>query len=288
VDYSAVCGNISSAVGPYAIEEGLVRAAEPHTRVRIHSTNIGRIIEATVPVEGNVVKVLGDYAIDGVPGTGAKIELNWADTAGANTGSVLPTGNARDRLDVGGLGTITCSIVDVGNPGVFVKAEDLGLKGTEGPDEIDGNPDLLDKCEAIARSAQDKIGVPTYLTLVSPPRDYTNHVTGTRVHGRDVDYLVRMIFMNRLHKAYAASQITCSGAAAEIPGTVVNEVRSGSPSSSGKIVMGHPAGLAEVEVEMQQEGGSFFFRKIAVHRTARRLLEGYVFVKSTVFEGLGV
>lgn len=278
VSYGAVCGNISSAVGPYAIDEGFVRPMDGVTRVRIHSTNIGRIIEAKVPVKGKNVRVCGDYAIDGVPGTGAKIALNWADTAGANTGSILPTGNARDLLDVKGLGAIPVSIVDVGNVGVFVMAADLGLKGTEGPDEIDSSPQLIEKCNSIAQAAARLIDAPAYVTMVSPPQNYRSQITGREIQANDVNYLVRMIYMDRLHKAYAASQIICSGAASAIPGTLVSEVRSQSDHGNGLVVMGHPAGVAEVTVDLKQTTGEIAFARIEVHRTARRLLEGYVFV----------
>ncbi len=279
ISYSAVCGNISAAVGPFAIDEGFVRPKDGVTIVRIHSTNIGRIIEAMVPVRNNTVKVDGDYAIDGVPGTGAKISLNWADTAGANTGNVLPTGNVRDTLDVKGLGAISVSIVDVGNIGVFVRAQDLGLKGTEGPDEIDSSPQLIEKCNSIAETASRMIHASAYVTIVSPPQNYTSQITGQEVRANKVNYLVRMIYMNRLHQAYAASQIICSGAASAIPGTLVNEVRSQSDRGNDLVVMGHPAGVAEVTVDIKQTPGEIVFSKIKVHRTARRLMEGYVFVK---------
>lgn len=283
VSYNAVCGNISAAVGPYAIDEGFVRTGASPAKVRIHSRNIGRIIVASVPVEANEVRVSGDYSIDGVPGTGAKIELNWADTAGANTGSVLPTGNPQDSLTVGGVGTISVSIVDVGNPGVFVRAGDLGLTGIEGPEEIDTNAKLIETCNAIASAAGQKIGATAYLTIVAPPRTYQSPITGREVMADDFNYLVRMIFMSKLHKAYAASQIICSGAASAIPGTTVNEVKTQSAHGTDLVRMGHPAGVAEVSVQAEQSANTIVFHKIGVCRTARRLLEGYAFVNKGVF-----
>lgn len=274
-----VCGNISAAVGPYAIEEGFVRPEKPITKVRIHSRNNGRIIEAHVPVLDNQVRVKGDFAIDGVPGTGAKIELNWADSVGANTGALLPTGNAQDKLDISGLGSVSVSIVDVGNPGVFVKAEDLGLRGTERPDDVDPNKELIEKCNAIAAEAGSKIGSFALLTYVAPPAGYINYETGNEVKPEDVDFLVRMIFMGKMHKTYAASQITCCGAAAMIPGTVVNEVASASTKNEGRVRMGHPAGIAELETTMEVKGTEVVFPRIVVNSTARRLMEGYAFVK---------
>jgi methylitaconate Delta-isomerase len=279
IDYSAVCGNISAAVGPYAIEEGFVRPQEPLTRVRIHCANVNRMIEAYVPVENKQVKVYGDYAIDGVPGTGARIELNWVDMVGANTGALLPTGNAQDRLEVPGLGSILVSIVDVGNPGVFVRAEALGLQGTETPEEIDPNMKLIEICEAITKQAEKRIGHATLLTFVAPPTNYINHVTGATISADDADILVRMIFMGKMHKTFAASQINCCGAAALIPGTLVNEAASGTFRKKGIVRMGHPAGIAELEATLENRDGTLVFTRIAAYRTARRLMEGYAFVR---------
>lgn len=285
ISYRGVCGNISAAVGPYSIEEGFVRAEGPLTTVRIHSTNIGRIIEAKIAIQGKHVKVCGDYAIDGVPGTGAKIELNWADTVGARTGALLPTGNVQDRLDIKGLGSIFVSIVDVGNPGVFVKAEDLGLLGTECPEDIDSNTKLIEMCKTIAEAAGQKIGTSASFTYVAPPMSYLNHVTGKQVKREEVDFLVRMIFMGKMHKAYSASQTTCCGTAAMIPGTVVNEVASKFLAEKDRVRMGHPAGTVELEIAMEKGDRPMHFSKIIVYRTARRLMEGYAFVKREVLEG---
>lgn len=282
VTYFGVCGNISAAVGPYAIEEGFVRVEDPLTKVRIHSTNIGRIIEASVPTPNRRVTVFGNFAIDGVPGTGAKIELDWSKTVGARTGALLPTGNPRDILNIPGLNSITVSIIDVGNPGVFIKAEDLGLRGTEGPDVVDSRPELIKMCETIADAASKKAGAVMRLSFVSPPQNYSNYLTGNEVKSDEVDYLVRMIFMGKLHKAYAASLLNCCGAAAIIPGTVVNEVARTDLSKRGKVRMGHPSGIAELEVSVDKSEGELHISKLVVYRTARRLMEGYVLIKRDI------
>jgi hypothetical protein len=284
ISYDSVCGNISSAVGPYAIEEGFVRPVEPVTKVRIHSKNIGRIIEAYVQVQDKEVQVNGDYAIDGVPGTGAKIELNWADTVGASTGSVLPTGRPQDSIAIKGGGDISVSIVDVGNPAVFVKAEDLQLKGTESPEDVDGNSELIRRCESIARAAAEKIGKRTVLmAFVAPPKDYVDHVAGKQIKAEQIDFLIRMIFMGKMHKALSASLTTCGGAASKIPGTVVNEAaRPWKPGQIGLVRMGHPAGTVNLEIAVEEKDGKISFPKICVFRTARRLMEGYIFVKPEV------
>jgi len=284
IDYSAVCGNISAAVGPYAIDEGFVRPEEPVTKVRIHCKNVGRIIEAYVPVENKQVKVCGDYAIDGVPGTGAKIDLNWVDLVGANTGALLPTGKPQEKLNIPGIGSVSVSIVDVGNPGVFVKAKDLGLRGNERPEEVDSNADLIRTSDYIVEEAGKRIGTFTLLTYVAPPMNYVSHTTGEEIRSENIDLLVRMIFMGKMHKAYAASQINCCGAAALIPGTVVNEVASATLPSKGKVRLGHPAGIAELETIVDKKGEQIIFSRIVVSRTARRLMEGYAFVRQDLLD----
>jgi 2-methylaconitate cis-trans-isomerase PrpF len=284
--YGALCGNISAAVGPYAIDEGFVRPEEPFTTIRIHATNNGRMIEARVPVQGNRVQVGGDYSIDGVPGTGAKIELNWADTAGANTGSLLPTGNVKDVLEVEGVGSITASIVDVGNPGVFVNAADMGLKGTETADDLDSDSELIQKSEAITKAAMEKINNIALLTYVAPSANYMSS-TGDEVTTNQIDYLVRMIFLGKTHKTYAVSQINCCGTAALIPGTVVHDVTAPGLKDRGGVRMGHPAGIAELEgleVEDSDDPGGVRVKKLVVYRTARRLMEGYAFVMKDVLK----
>jgi 2-methylaconitate cis-trans-isomerase PrpF len=232
-----------------------------------------------VPVEGGKVKVAGDFAIDGVPGTGARIELNWSDMVGANTGKLLPTGNVKDVLEVEGIGKLTVSIVDVGNPGVFVLASDVGMKGIESPDEIDANAELLRKGEAIAKAAAEKIKHLVLVTFVSAPRDYTNYVTGATVKADQADVLVRMLLMGKTHKTYAASMINCCGSAAMIPGTVVNEVAPSDLTNRTSVRMGHPSGVADLEgIETEKTATGVNVKKIIVNRTARRLMEGYSFV----------
>jgi 2-methylaconitate cis-trans-isomerase PrpF len=284
VIYGGVCGNISSAVGPYAIDEGYARGVEPVTDVRINCVTKGRVIVSHVPTLGKRVKVGGEYAIDGVPGTGARIEINWAGMAGVNTGSLLPTGNPQDVLDVPGVGPITVSIVDVANAGVFLRAKDLGLVGTEGPADVDPNVDLIRKCEKIAEAVKQKVGARVHVTFVAPPVVYENHLTGKVVQPGEVDFLARMLYMGRLHKTYAASQIACCGAAAKIPGTVVNEAAS-FRAGTEDVRIGHPAGIATLQAALEQKPGEVVFSRILVGRTARRLMEGYVYVRRDAIQG---
>jgi len=290
VDYSGNCGNISSAVGPFAIDEGLVDPVEPTTTVRIHQTNTDCILVAEVPVVNGKAAVEGNYHIDGVPGTGARIELDFSDTAGAVTGNILPTGNPLDRMDVEGVGLVDVSVVDAGNPCVFVRAKDLGTTGTETPDQIDSDKELNDRIERIRGAVAAEIGLVQdwrdaaqkspyipFFVLISPPADYVDFTTGRMVDAQEVDFVARLLFMLRTHKAYAVTGTVCTGAAAKIPGTIVYEAAR--PESHGRALtrIGHPAGVIDVEAIVQSDDGMDLVRA-SVGRTARRIMEGYVFV----------
>jgi len=295
VDYMGNCGNISSGVGPFAIDEGLVDAVEPITRVRIHQTNTNSIIIGEVPVSGGKASVQGDYRIHGVPGTGAKIMLDFSDTAGAVTGQILPTGNVKDILDVEGVGQVEVSIVDAGNPVVFLRASRLSLQGTESPSQIDGDSELLDSIERIRGHAAQLIGmvkdwheaantspyVP-FIAVVAPPQDYESSTIQQRISKRDIDFLSRLLFMLKMHKAYPVTGTVCTGTAAKIPGTVVHEVAE--PSSEDIVVrIGHPAGVIEVEMEVESGESGPLLGRASIGRTARRIMEGYIFVPERIF-----
>lgn len=295
VDYAGNCGNISSGVGPFAIDEGLVDAVEPVTEVRIHQTNTARMIVAEVPVAEGKAAVDGDYSIAGVPGSGARITLDFSDTAGAVTGQILPTGNATDTLDVEGVGQIELSIVDAGNPVVFLRASALGLQGTESPAEIDADAKLLDSIERVRGHAAQLIGmvkdwreaaesspyVP-FIALVEPPQEYVSFATGKKVKQGQMDFVSRLLFMLRMHKAYPITGTVCTGAAARIEGTVVHVAARGSPTES-TVRIGHPAGVIEVETEVQSSDSGPILRRASVGRTARRIMEGYIYVPERVF-----
>lgn len=286
VDYSGNCGNISAGVGPFAIDEGLVKAFEPVTTVRIHNTNTGKLLIAEVQVKNGHAQVSGDCAIDGVPGTGAKIMLDFSDTKGSATGKLLPSGKAKEMLKTSA-GEFEVSLVDCANAMVFVKAESVGLKGTEGSKEIDGDKALLDKLEAIRGAAAAAMGLagdeaealskcPAFpmLAIVSPPADYQSYSTGQTVKADDISFVARNMFMQVLHKTYAGTGTVCTGVAASIPGTVVAEVRAARPAWGDAIKIGHPCGLITVEAKV--ESGQV--KRAAFARTARRIMEGQVYI----------
>ena len=173
IDYRSNCGNISAGVGPFAVDQGLVNVVAPITTVRIHQTNTGKIIVAKVPIKDGKAAVEGDFHIDGVPGTGAKISLDFSDMIGSITGKLLPTGNVKDVINIENVGKYTVSIVDVAIPVVFIKAEELAMKGIETPEEIEENKGLMNLIEQIRSRVAAKIGlVDSCLLYTSPsPRD---------------------------------------------------------------------------------------------------------------------
>jgi 2-methylaconitate cis-trans-isomerase PrpF len=296
VDYKGNCGNISSGVGPFAIDEGLVDAVGPVTTVRIHQTNTNSIIVADVPVVEGKAAVEGDYHIDGVPGTGARIGLDFSSTAGGVTGSLLPTRCPIDTLNVPGVGFIQVSLVDAGNPCVFVRARDLGIVGTETPAEIDANLKLNDQIERIRGAAAVLMGlvdswddaarkspyVP-FFVLVSPPADYLDFTTGQTIKSQGVDFVARLLFMLKMHKTYAVTGTICTGAAAKIPGTVVYEVARPESRARQTTLIGHPAGVIDVEAAVDTRGDSPKLERASVGRTARRIMEGYVLIPWSVY-----
>lgn len=288
VDLSGNCGNISSAVGPFAVDEGLVRAGEHVTVVRIHNTNTGKIMVAEVPMAEGKAAILGDCVCDGVPGTGAPISLDFSDTAGAGTGKLLPTGLPSQVLDIPGFGPLTVSIVDAANTMVFVRAADIGLTGTESPPEVDGNPALLKLLESIRGAAAVTVGFspdpesalrisPAFpmLAFVSPPTKYRSFTDGRTVTADDADLTSRLMYMQVMHKTYAGTGTICTGAAARIPGTVVHEAA----RSAGPVLrIGHPSGVVAIEAAAETRDGEPVLKKAAFFRTARRILDGYVYV----------
>ncbi|MFZ5647820.1 MAG: 2-methylaconitate cis-trans isomerase PrpF family protein [Bacillota bacterium] len=296
VDYLGNCGNISSAVGPYAIDENMIKITEPVTRVRINQTNTSRIIVAEIPVENGKAVTRGDYRIAGVPGTGAEIKLDFADSAGSVTGKFLPTGNVVDNLTVPGYGQFEVSIVDAANPVVFIEAGALGLNGTETPQAIDSNPLLLEKIEAIRgksaeitgltgdwkRAVMDTPYIP-FFAIVSRPAGYQDYTIGNPVSEEQVDLVSRLLFMQKMHKTYPVTGTICTGAAARIPGSIVNRTMRQVPSGQ-KIRIGHPAGVITVEAEVIIKENGYELVRAAISRTARRIMEGFVYVPEEAFE----
>jgi 2-methylaconitate cis-trans-isomerase PrpF len=285
VSLSTNCGNLSAAVGVYAIEEGYVAAREPLTTVRIYNTNTRQILLAHVPVRAGQPAVGGDYAIPGVPGTGAEIRLDFSQTTGSTTGKLLPTGHRRDLLFVPLLGqSVEVSIVDVAKPTLFFRAEAVGITGTEGPDQF--TQEILDRFWAIREVAAEAIGlgktarVPTPVA-VAPPASYINYMTRDEIPAETMSFVARRVLgpPPRLHKAFAATGAVCTAVAAQLRGTVLNDVYV--DRGDGIVRIGHPSGVFPVYAKL---GPDDSVQEVSYSRTARRLMAGQAYVAGAALE----
>jgi 2-methylaconitate cis-trans-isomerase PrpF len=287
VGYQGNCGNMSSAVGPFAVDEGIVRPNGDVGVVRIFNTNTGKIIRSTFPLQDGRAAVDGDQVIPGVAGSGAPIRLDFLQPGGAITGRLLPTGNVTDRLEVTGLGPIDVSIVDAGAACVFVRAADVGLTGTELPEALDANHAVLERLQAIRRAgaiamglAKDEqqaaanIGIPA-IGFVAPPMDAPT-LAGEPVHASDVDLTVRFLSNGQPHRALPVTSSLCTAVATRIPGTLPNQAQGG--SGDGAIRFGMPSGILHVDADVSQVDGIWTAHSGAFYRTARRLFDGRIYV----------
>lgn len=273
VDYTGNCGNCSSAVGPFAIDERLVTAAEPEAVVRIHNTNTHKLIVAHVPVEGGEAAVGGDFELPGVPGKGARIALDFVEPGGARTGKLLPTGQPVDEIE-----GVEVSLIDASNPVVFVRARDLGLSGTETPQAVDADRALCRRLEALRVAAAERMGIPgsaatPKIALVAPPAPFTA-LDGTAYPADSADVLARVMSMGNCHRAFALTAAMCLAVAARIPGTVVREVSSARDTADVRLA--HPSGVLPLDARVRTRDGAPWAEQVTVYRTARRLMEGWV------------
>ena len=285
IHYDGLCGNIASGVGTYAIEEGLVRAVEPVTSVRVHSRNTNQIYITEVPVRDGRPVVKGDYEVAGVPGTWAQVQIDMAGTVGSRTGRLLPTGNPVDTLVIEGFGKLDVSLLDVVNPCIFVRASDIGMKGDEKPADVNGNKSFMELIDNIRVASCAKMKLtdwelksPTpFVVFVAPPKDYVDHLTGKTIKAEEIDFLARMIILGEMHQTYAGSVSCVTGMAGVVPGSVVFEIAK--PKPEQKIIrLGHPAGVIDVEAECDVTPDGITARRVTYSRTARRIMEGYVYV----------
>jgi 2-methylaconitate cis-trans-isomerase PrpF len=292
VDWGGNCGNISSAVGPYAIDSGLVQATDGLTPVRIHNTNTSQIIIAQVPTRNGRAVIEGDYAIPGVPGTGAQINLEFTEPAGSVTGRLLPTGKARETVTLASGREVTVSVVDASNPTVFLLAEELGMTGIETPLEIEANTELTDLLEEARSIIAEQIGIVDDRSVatasspglpkvgfVAPPRDHAT-LTGERVAAGSIDLIGRVMSMQTAHRAYQATAAICTAAAAFVEGSVVHEVTRAERPDPGTIRLAHPYGIMEMSVRTDANADELHITGITIGRTARHILDGAVWVPS--------
>lgn len=300
VDWSGNCGNLSAAVGPFALARGLVppQRIPDHgvCTVRIWQANIGKTIIAHVPITGGQVQETGNFELDGVTFPAAEVELEFldpADEGASGGGAMFPTGRLVDTLEVPGVGTVPATLINAGIPTIFVNAADIGYTGTELQDAINGDARALAMFEAIRAHGAVKMGlIPDVaeaakrqhtpkVAFVAPPAGYLAS-SGKAVRAEDVDLLVRALSMGRLHHAMMGTAAVAIGTAAAVPGTLVNLAAGGGTRQA--VRFGHPSGTLRVGAEARQEGnGQWVVTKALMSRSARILMEGWVRVPADCF-----
>ncbi|TWI65096.1 2-methylaconitate cis-trans isomerase [Pseudoduganella lurida] len=292
VDWSGNCGNLSAAVGPFAIAAGMVDPARiPENGlcvVRIWQANIGKTIVAHVPVSGGAVQETGDFELDGVTFPAAEVQLEFLDPADEGEGgggAMFPTGHLVDDLDVPGVGTLRATLINAGIPTIFIDAASIGYTGTELQDAINGSPQALAMFETIRAHGAVRMGLIAQvdeaarrqhtpkIAFVAPPATY-GASSGKRVHAQDIDLLVRALSMGKLHHAMMGTAAVAIGTAAAIPGTLVNLAAGGGVRTA--VRFGHPSGTLRVGAAAVEANGQWQVTKASMSRSARVLMEGWV------------
>jgi hypothetical protein len=288
VDYRSNCGNMNSAVGPFAVDEGIVRPNGDSAVVRIFNTNTRKIIRSTFPLEDGRAATDGDLAIPGVAGTGAPVRLDFLAPGGATTGRLLPTGKPMDRLDLPDIGSIEVSLVDAANACVFVRARDLGLTGRELPEELERDPALLERLQSIRRQASIAMGIARddaeartvaavpIIGFIAPPMDAPT-LSGDPIAAAQVDLTARVLSNGQPHRALPLTASLCTAVAANIAGTLVAEALAS--GAGAQVRIGMPSGILTVGAEVEQDtAGQWVAHSGAFYRTARRLFDGRIYV----------
>jgi len=300
VDWSGNCGNLSAAVGPFAIANGLVDPSRVPKNgmatVRIWQANINKSIVAHVPITDGVVQETGDFELDGVTFPAAEVQLEFIDPAdegeGDAGGSMFPTGKLVDDLEVPGVGTFKATMINAGIPTIFVNAADIGYTGTELQDAINSDAKALARFETIRAYGAVRMGLIKHIdeaakrqhtpkvAFVAPPKDYTAS-SGKSVRSSDVDLLVRALSMGKLHHAMMGTAAVAIGTAAAIPGTLVSLAAGGRAHEA--VRFGHPSGTLRVGAEAKQVDGEWVVTKAIMSRSARVMMEGFVRVPGDSF-----
>ncbi|MFQ5764174.1 MAG: 2-methylaconitate cis-trans isomerase PrpF family protein [Rhodospirillales bacterium] len=297
VGYGANCGNMSSAIGPFAVDEGLVDvAAGADALVRIYNTNTKKVIHSRFAVDGDAAAIDGDFQLPGVAGTGAPVRLEFRDPGGAGTGRLLPTGNVTDEIEVPGLGAIEASLVDAANPVVFVEAERIGIAGTEAPAEIDAIAEVMERVETLRVRASVMMGIAKtereavevspntpFVGMVAPPKD-AETLAGERLAERDGDLTARIASSGNVHRALPLTGALCTAVAARIEGTVVHRHARPADDPAADIRLMQPSGILAVACAVRREADGWTVDQAAVYRTQRRLFEGRVLVPASRLE----
>ena len=292
VDYKSNCGNMTAAVGPFAVEEGMVDIIKPITTVRMLNRNTDKYIHVTVPIdpETDTFAQDGDCSIAGVDGTAAELKVKFMDPAGSKTGVLLPTGKFLDVLEIPGFGPLEATIIDVSNPMVIVYAKDIGLTGTELPEEINSNEEISTLLEKIRGTACCRMGFAKNLedaTLNSPavpkvgfvtnPKSYTD-IAGQQVEAENMDICTRVISVFKCHKACPLTSAGAISVAAALKGSVVDKVLR-SMELVENVRIGHPSGIMTMYPELTEKNGELELPSVGVQRTARRIMDGTVYIR---------
>jgi 2-methylaconitate isomerase len=299
VDWSGNCGNLSAAVGPFSIAAGLIDPARVPQNgmavIRIWQANISKTIIAHVPITDGAVQETGDFELDGVTFPAAEVQLEFMDPAAEEEGaggSMFPTGNVVDDLEVPGIGVLKATMINAGIPTIFLNAEQIGHTGTELQDAINSDPKILARFETIRAHGAVRMGLIQHIdeaakrqhtpkvAFVAKPSSYVSS-SGKQVGTGDVDLLVRALSMGKLHHAMMGTAAVAIGTAAAIPGTLVNLAAGGGARNA--VRFGHPSGTLRVGAEATQEGGEWVVKKASMSRSARILMEGWVRVPGDCF-----
>lgn len=299
IDWSGNCGNLTAAVGSFAISNGLVEAEQiPENgicTVRIWQANIEKTIVAQVPMCNGEVQETGDFELDGVTFPAAEVQVEFMDPAaddGEGSGAMFPTGNVVDSFEVPGLGELQATFINAGIPTIFVNAEAIGYTGTELQGAINEDPQALQMFESLRAHGAVKMGLiddvaeaanrqhTPKIAFVAPPQDYLAS-SGKQIHLTDIDVLVRAMSMGKLHHAMMGTAAVAIAAAAAVPGTLVNLAAGGGDRTS--IRFGHPSGTLQVGAEAKQVNGEWTVTKAIMSRSARVLMEGWVRVPGDCF-----
>lgn len=291
VDYKSNCGNMTAAVGPFAVEEGLVEAKEPLTTVHLLNQNTDKRIDVTVPCENGTIALEGDSVIAGVDGTAPELKVNFLNPAGAKTGKLLPTGNTLDILEIPEAGKIEATVLDVSNPMVIVRAEDVGLKGTELPEEVNSNQEACELLEKIRGTVSCKMGFAKDLEdaaknspavpkigVFTKPVGFHN-LEGEEVKKEEMDLCVRVISVFKCHKACPLTSASAISVAAFLEGSLLQK-ELGKPGKDQKTVrIGHPSGVMTMYPEIEEKDGELDITGVAAQRTARKIMEGMLYIR---------
>ena len=288
VDYGATCGNLSSAVGPFAVDEGLVLKGDGEALVRVHNTNTDKVFEARFPMRSGKAQVSGECIIPGVSGSGALVQLDYLDPGGARTGALMPTNRMNDHVMLSDGQTINVCCVDATTPCVFVAAADLGLDATENPLELESKLDVMTKLEEIRCQAGVLmgLGVTTHeiretsragprIAVVAAPADMTL-LDGSVLPAEGMDIAVRMVSMGVPHRAVPLTGGMCLAVAANLQETLVHNLARDNLATT--VRLGSPSGVIPIGATIRRDGCNLTVDRITTYRTARRLMEGNVLI----------